>query len=237
MLTIDIKKHNSTRELLVEKEKQLSKPTMVRSKSTPIKKLIGHNGSPQFGSSIRLRSSLMIRETHRVLRSSTTSQTPKIQHKPCAALEKVLTSSSDNQEPLKEVADSIKPFFGNKQTLRNMLLTKKSQSNDFNLPLDSYNFLHPSMQLFIHDTIPQFNTSTFRHKHKSLDISFRQGDKSNKKLFVCQQCLAVFARVANLDRHQQGVHEQARPFVCEACGQAFSRKDNLKAHFKKIHLQ
>lgn len=61
----------------------------------------------------------------------------------------------------------------------------------------------------------------------------RNGDKEQKKPFVCPLCGQSFTRRDNLANHIK-THTGDRPFMCQYCHKCFSRKDYLKQH-ERIH--
>nr|XP_053642406.1 GDNF-inducible zinc finger protein 1-like [Cherax quadricarinatus] len=61
----------------------------------------------------------------------------------------------------------------------------------------------------------------------------RNGDREQKKPFVCPLCGQSFTRRDNLANHIK-THTGDRPFMCQYCHKCFSRKDYLKQH-ERIH--
>ncbi|MPC29176.1 GDNF-inducible zinc finger protein 1-like [Portunus trituberculatus] len=61
----------------------------------------------------------------------------------------------------------------------------------------------------------------------------RDGDREQKKPFVCPLCGQSFTRRDNLANHIK-THTGDRPFMCQYCHKCFSRKDYLKQH-ERIH--
>lgn len=61
----------------------------------------------------------------------------------------------------------------------------------------------------------------------------RNGEKEQKKPFVCPLCGQAFTRRDNLANHIK-THTGDRPFMCQYCHKCFSRKDYLKQH-ERIH--
>lgn len=54
---------------------------------------------------------------------------------------------------------------------------------------------------------------------------------TRERPFVCH-CGVAFVQRANLNKHQQHIHDGERPFECEDCGRRFSKKFNLGNHQK-----
>lgn len=53
---------------------------------------------------------------------------------------------------------------------------------------------------------------------------------------TCDQCLKVFLRKYNLERHKARVHQQkVTNVICQECGKDFSSTHNLKIHLQDIH--
>ena len=61
-----------------------------------------------------------------------------------------------------------------------------------------------------------------------------KGESNQKKLKTCDECNASFKKACNRDRHYMNVHYKQK-YECPECLQLFGRQDNLNKHRKYIH--